>query len=136
LELKYEAPPYNLVDLLPKFSNQSFFLSENSPCSAILIFEPIRDQFHTLTTMADSEPIQRVQFGEEIHPVKTTKSVRSYTTFVKDAALAEKTEEADLEQRADQIADSDLNRKKKQASYAPYTRICIALSATVFVFQI
>jgi len=68
--------------------------------------------------MADSELTQRVQFGEEIHPVKTAKSARSYSAFVKDAASAEKTEEVDLEQRANQIADSDLNRKKKQASYA------------------
>lgn len=61
--------------------------------------------------MADSETPQRIQFGEEIHPVKTSTS----KVYNKDASLSEKNG-FDIEDRALQIANADLNREKKQVS--------------------
>lgn len=42
------------------------------------------------------------------------RSTGVYSTMLKDAALAEKTEPIDLEENAIRIAQTDLNRKKKQ----------------------
>lgn len=70
--------------------------------------------------MADPTPAPRIQFGEEIHPVK---SAGVYSAMVKDAALLEKNGGLDLEQRALQIADSDLNRKKKQVMFSDFAII-------------
>jgi KUP system potassium uptake protein len=61
--------------------------------------------------MADSETAQRIQFGEEIHPVKTATS----KVYNKDPSLSEKNG-FDIEDRAMQIANADLNQKKKQVS--------------------
>jgi hypothetical protein len=65
--------------------------------------------------MADSTPIQRIQFGDEISQVKSTKNV--YTSAHKHPSLDEKAGAVDFEERAIQIADADLNKKKKQARY-------------------
>ena len=62
--------------------------------------------------MAESTPVQRIQFGDEISPVK--KTVTSYSNANKDPSLSEKAGGYDLEERAIQIADQDLNQKKKQ----------------------
>ncbi len=61
--------------------------------------------------MADSETAQRVQFGEDINPVKTATS----NVYNKDYSLSEKNG-FDVEDRAMQIANADLNQKKKQVS--------------------
>lgn len=61
--------------------------------------------------MADSETSPRIQFGEDIHPVKTSTS----KVYNKDASLSEKNG-FDVEDRALQIANADLNQKKKQVS--------------------
>ena len=61
--------------------------------------------------MADSEPPQHIQFGGEIHPVKTAAS----KVYEKDPSLSEKND-FDVEDRAMQIANADLNQKKKQVS--------------------
>lgn len=63
--------------------------------------------------MADSEPAQRIQFGEEIHPVKTATS----KVYNKDPSLSEK-RSFDVEDSAVQIANADLNRKKKQVCFS------------------
>ena len=61
--------------------------------------------------MADSEGIGRIQFVEEIHPVKTAGSA----AYRKELAAAEKTRgDFDAEERAVQLATADLNSKKKQ----------------------
>jgi len=65
--------------------------------------------------MAESTPIQRVQFGEEIHPVKST---GVYSSTVREASLSEKNEDVNFEERAVQIADADANRKKKQVCHS------------------
>jgi hypothetical protein len=62
--------------------------------------------------MADLETVQRIQFGEEIHPVKTGTS----KVYNKDPSLSEKNG-FDIEDRAMQIANADLNQKKKQVRY-------------------
>jgi len=59
--------------------------------------------------MADSEPSQHIHFG--IHPVKSAAS----KVYNKDPSLSEKVD-FDVEDRAMQIANADLNQKKKQVS--------------------
>jgi KUP system potassium uptake protein len=61
--------------------------------------------------MADLETAQRIQFGEGIHPVKTATS----KVYNKDPSFSEKNG-FDIEDRAIQIANADLNQKKKQVS--------------------
>ena len=61
--------------------------------------------------MADSDIAQRIQFGEDIHPVKTASS----KVYNKDPSVSEKNG-LDIEDRAVQIANEDLNQKKKQVS--------------------
>jgi KUP system potassium uptake protein len=62
--------------------------------------------------MAESDIAQRIQFGEEIHPVKPSTS----KVYNKDPSLSEK-KSFDVEDRAIQIANADLNQKKKQVNY-------------------
>lgn len=64
--------------------------------------------------MAESDPIQHVNFGEGIHPVKSAGATR-YSIGHKEQSISEKAV-YDVEDTAAQIADADLNRKKKQAS--------------------
>jgi KUP system potassium uptake protein len=61
--------------------------------------------------MAESDPIQRIAFGEGIHPVKSA-GATIYSTGRKQS-VSEK-DGYDVEERAAQIADADLNQKKKQ----------------------
>ena len=63
--------------------------------------------------MAESTPIQHIQFGDEINPVKTASS-RVYSIASKEPSLPEKAAGHDLEEKAVQIANEDLNRKRKQ----------------------
>jgi len=67
--------------------------------------------------MDDLEGINRIQFGEEIHPVKTTGSA----AYRKELAATEKARgDFDIEERAAQLANADLNSKKKQVcQHAP-----------------
>lgn len=65
--------------------------------------------------MADSSSIQHVQFGGDIEPVKTRNNSVVYSKAHNGRpSLSEKTEPVDVEDRAAQIADEDLNSKKKQ----------------------
>jgi len=68
--------------------------------------------------MADSTPVQHVQFGDEIQPVETRNSLTVYSQARNDhSALDEKGEHVDLEDRAAvEIANEDLNKKNKQVS--------------------
>jgi len=61
--------------------------------------------------MADANISQHIQFGDEIHHVKTTSS----KVHNKDPSVSEKNG-LDIEDRAVQIANEDLNQKKKQVS--------------------
>lgn len=65
--------------------------------------------------MADSTPAQRIQFGEDIQPVKTNKSATAYSK-AQDGypSSSEKSGAVDVEDRAVQIANEDLNKKNKQ----------------------
>lgn len=67
--------------------------------------------------MADTNggPAQRLQFGD-INPVKAADET-AYTSALKNSKISEKATYADLEDQAVQIADADLNRKKKQVPY-------------------
>jgi hypothetical protein len=65
---------------------------------------------------AMSELIQHVQFGEEIQPARMTAS-KAYTNDL--ASFSEKSAGVDLEERAVQIANEDLNHKKKQVRKSP-----------------
>ena len=75
--------------------------------------------------MAESEPSQRVQFGDGIHPVRSP-VVRSnsksaaYSTGINDIDHQSISEKAvqDPEDAAARIADDDRNLKKKQVSLA------------------
>ena len=62
--------------------------------------------------MAESSPAQRIQFGDEINPIRKTST--AYSNAVKEPSLSEKAAGHDLEEKAIQIADQDLNQKKKQ----------------------
>jgi hypothetical protein len=64
--------------------------------------------------MAESDPIQRVAFGEGKHPLRST-GATIYSTGHKEQSISEKTV-YDVEDTAAQIADADLNSKKKQVS--------------------
>lgn len=63
--------------------------------------------------MADISIAPRIQFEGETHPVKTTGEATS-STVQNGASLSEEVEGYDLEAKAVQIADADLNHKKKQ----------------------
>jgi KUP system potassium uptake protein len=65
--------------------------------------------------MAEPDLSQRIHFGEEIHPAKSATS----KTYNKDPSISEKNG-FDIEDHAMQIANADLNQKKKQvSSYLP-----------------
>ena len=56
---------------------------------------------------------QRIQFGDEISPVKST-GATAYSDGHKEPSLVEKRADYDTEEMALQIADADLNSRKKQ----------------------
>ncbi len=67
--------------------------------------------------MAEPEAINRIQFSEGIHPVKTTVSA----AYREELASVEKARgDYDIEERATRLADSDLNLKKKQVCCAEF----------------
>lgn len=67
--------------------------------------------------MADSNPAPRIQFGEDIQPVKTNKSATVYSKAHDGyPSSSEKSGAVDVEDRAVQIANEDLNKKNKQVS--------------------
>jgi KUP system potassium uptake protein len=80
--------------------------------------------------MAESEPIQRVAFGDGIHPVKSS-GPTVYTTSRKES-ISEKNG-YDVEDRAAQIADADLNRKKKQ-TYSGWMLLFLAYQSTGVIY--
>jgi hypothetical protein len=64
--------------------------------------------------MDDTTPAQRIQFGEDIQPVKTNKSATVCSKAHDGYSLTEKSEAVDVEDRAVQIANDDLSKKNKQ----------------------
>ena len=62
---------------------------------------------------------------------KTSILIENLCLVLKDAAMAEKVASVDLEQRALQIADSDLNRKKKQVRSFLYFPLCISFTIAI-----
>lgn len=81
--------------------------------------------------MAESEAAQHIQFGDDIHPVKTTGSARVFPKERLTPSLSEKPTSLptslsydhrdEEEQNAAQIADADRNRKKKQVSLVNFS---------------
>ena len=69
--------------------------------------------------MTDSIQPSRIQFGEEIHPAKTGGS-KVYSTAKRDPSLSENGGSYDVEEKAVQIANDDLNRKNKQVCSIPW----------------
>jgi len=65
--------------------------------------------------MADSTPAQGIQFGEDIQPVKTNKGA-TFNSKAHDGypSSSEKSRAVDIEDKAVQIANDDLNKKNKQ----------------------
>ena len=59
-----------------------------------------------------AEPAPKIQFGDEIHPIKTTPS--RVFPINEDPSLARKAAGYDYEEKAIQIANDDLNRTNKQ----------------------
>jgi KUP system potassium uptake protein len=80
--------------------------------------------------MTESEPIQRVAFGDGIHPVKST-GATVYSTGRKQS-ISEK-DGYDIEERAAQIADADLNRKKKQ-TFSGWVLLFLAYQSTGVIY--
>jgi hypothetical protein len=63
--------------------------------------------------MADSDPIQRVQYEDGIRSVKSAGA----TVYPQQEKNFAEKDGSDVEATAAQIADADLNRRKKQASW-------------------
>jgi len=61
-------------------------------------------------TMADG---QRIQFGDDIHSVKQSES-SPYATALDKSKMSQKVTGFDIEEKAVEIANADLNHKKKQ----------------------
>lgn len=72
-----------------------------------------------------AEDGQRIQFGADINVAKPSeKSV--YTQVLDDSAVSQRVTTQDLEERAVQLANSDLNHKKKQVGAADVVRWSLA----------
>jgi hypothetical protein len=68
--------------------------------------------------MTDPEPLQHVQFGDGTRPVKSRSSVFGEKAMHENQVAGEKVKEIDEEELAvREIADQDLNSKKKQVSW-------------------
>lgn len=66
-------------------------------------------------TNESNNAVQRIQFGDEISPVKSVdENAIAYTSVLHSSRVSEKVSYADLEEQAIAIADEDLNGKKKQ----------------------
>lgn len=72
--------------------------------------------------MAASESAQHIQFGDDIHPVKTHNSA----TYKKELAIGEKMVPTDIddEEHMRRVADDDANHKRKQVrSFAVFATL-------------
>ncbi|TVY88032.1 Potassium transporter [Lachnellula willkommii] len=85
--------------------------------------------------MEASTPIQHVQFGEDIQPVKTKNSSTVYSQAHNDhPALNEKEEAVDLEDRvAVEIANEDVNKKNKQ-NYTGWMLLWLSYQSTGVIY--
>ncbi|CZR54345.1 probable potassium transporter 8 [Phialocephala subalpina] len=89
--------------------------------------------------MAESEAAQHIQFGDDIHPVKTTTSSRVFPKERLTPSLSEKRTSLSYdhrdeeEQNATQIADADANRKKKQ-TYSGWMLMWLAYQSTGVIY--
>jgi KUP system potassium uptake protein len=81
--------------------------------------------------MAESDTIQRVQFGDGLHPVRST-GATPYSTGLKEQSISEKAA-YDPEDSAARIADDDLNRKKKQ-TYSGWMLLFLAYQSTGVIY--
>jgi KUP system potassium uptake protein len=80
--------------------------------------------------MDDSEGINGVQVGEDIHPVKTADSA----AYRKELAATEKARgDYNIEERAAQLANADLNSKKKQ-TYTGWMLMWLAYQSTGVIY--
>ncbi|EHK99256.1 putative Potassium transporter 5 [Glarea lozoyensis 74030] len=71
--------------------------------------------------MTDAEPLQHVQFGDGIRPVKSRSSAFGEKAMHENQVVGEKVKEIDEEELAvREIADQDLNSKKKQSTGVIY----------------
>ncbi|KAL3423616.1 potassium transporter [Phlyctema vagabunda] len=84
--------------------------------------------------MADSAgiPIQRIQFGDEINPAVTTEDT-GYSSALNSSKVSEKVTYADLEAQAIEIANADVNRKKKQ-TFTGWTLVWLAYQSTGVIY--
>lgn len=74
--------------------------------------------------MAAPEGAQRIQFGDDINPVKTHNSA----TYKKELAMGEKVVVTDIddEEHMRRVADNDANHKRKQVrSFAVFASLCM-----------
>ncbi|KAH6681627.1 putative potassium transporter 5 [Halenospora varia] len=83
--------------------------------------------------MAESTPIQRVQYEEGIHPVKSKNESAHYSKALEEHALSEKNSSADLEERAVRLANADLNRKNKQ-TYTGWMLLWLSYQSTGVIY--
>ncbi|KAF4636440.1 hypothetical protein G7Y89_g1645 [Cudoniella acicularis] len=83
--------------------------------------------------MADSIPIQRIQYGEETNPVKSKNGSTVYASAHDEHSLSEKNHGPDLEERAVQLANADLNAKKKQ-TYTGWMLLWLAYQSTGVIY--
>jgi hypothetical protein len=72
--------------------------------------------------MADQDSIRaqqqsHIQFGDEIRPVKSN-GAPPYTSVLRDSKVSQRITSHDLEEKAVQLANVDLNTKKKQVRCA------------------
>jgi hypothetical protein len=83
----------------------------------ILNFPPIFCLFREIGSKSQIEDMadHRIQFRDEIHPVKTSNS-RVHPIEKSSPSIIEKEASYDEEEKALRIANEDLNRKKKQVS--------------------
>lgn len=82
--------------------------------------------------MAESEPIQRVAFGDDIHPVKSA-GATIYSTGRKQSISEKDGDSYDIENRAAQIANEDLNQKKKQ-TFSGWILLFLAYQSTGVIY--
>lgn len=108
------------------------FLPLALPSALHLFFQSAKSPPECKRKMADQDPIQpqqqqqqqsHIQFGDEIQPVKSN-GAPSYTAVLRDSKVSQRVTSHDLEEKAVQLANEDLNTKKKQVRCATPLERC------------
>ncbi|KAM3068697.1 hypothetical protein ACMFMG_010875 [Clarireedia jacksonii] len=88
--------------------------------------------------MADQPSIQpqqqqqpHIQFGDEIKPVKSHGV--PYTDVLRESKVSQRVTSHDLEEKAVQLANEDLNTKRKQ-TYRGWTLLWLAYQSTGVIY--